>query len=100
MSMPAHPSPQPKESARLYFANPASFPADASIEALSAQSLWTFRYCLASDPGTLTATRAFRTRTRPLSIRELRYQGPMTLDDATGRSFSMYYSMAKLEPGP
>lgn len=82
-STPATPSPQVKESARLYFANPASFPDDASIESLSAQSLWTFRYYLAADPGTLAAAQTIRTRTRPLSIRELRYQGLMALDDAT-----------------
>lgn len=82
-STPANPSPQARESARLYFANPAGFPDDASIESLTAQSVWTFRYYLASAPDTLAATQTFRTRTRPLSIRELRYQGLTALDDAT-----------------
>ena len=80
---PANPSPRAKESARLYFANPANFPDDASIESMRAQSVWTFRYYLAADPATLAATQTFRTRTRPLSIRELRHQGLMALDEAT-----------------
>lgn len=80
---PANPPPRAKETARLYFANPANFPDDASIESMRAQSVWTFRYYLASDPDTLAATQAVRTRTRPLSIRELRYQGLMALDEAT-----------------
>lgn len=80
---PANPPPRAKETARLYFANPASFPDDASIESMHAQSVWTFRYYLASAPATLAATQAVRTRTRPLSIRELRYQGLMALDEST-----------------
>ena len=80
---PANPPPRVKETARLYFANPANFPDDAAIESIAAQSVWTFRYYLAAAPATLAATQVVRTRTRPLSIRELRYQGLMALDEAT-----------------
>lgn len=82
-SIPADPPPRARETARTFFANPANFPDDASIEAMPAQSVWTFRYYLAADPANLAAVQTVRTRARPLSIRELRYQGLMALDEAT-----------------
>jgi len=80
---PVLPRPSAKESGRLYFAKPANHPDDASIESIPANSVWTFRYFLASDPGTPAATQTFRARSRPLSIRELRQQGLAELDTTT-----------------
>ena len=79
-STPASPHPAAKEAARTYFAKPANYPDDSSISALPAQSVWKFDYYLATAPTVIAATQQYKTRSRPLTIAELRYQGLMQLD--------------------
>jgi len=57
---------------------------DADVAAIPAQSVWTYRYYLASNPTVLAATQYYRTRARALTIPELRTRplaafGPQTL---------------------
>ena len=58
--------------------------ADADVAAIPAQSVWTYRYYLASNPTVLAATQYYRTRARALTIPEFRTRplaafGPQTL---------------------
>jgi hypothetical protein len=78
---PATPHPSAKEAARAYFANPANFADDTTISSIPAQSAWKFDYYLASNSSaTPDATQYYKTRSRPLTIAELRTQGMMQLD--------------------
>lgn len=54
----------------LVFSSPQL--SDAEVAAIPAQSVWRFRYYLASDPTTLAAEQAYRTRSRALTIAEFR----------------------------
>lgn len=56
--------------AGLVFASPQL--TEAEVAAIPAQSVWRFRYYLASDPATLAAEQAYRTRSRALTIAEFR----------------------------
>lgn len=54
----------------LVFASPQL--TEAEVAAIPAQSVWRFRYYLASDPATLAAEQAYRTRSRALTLAEFR----------------------------
>lgn len=45
---------------------------DEAVAGMAVQSLWTFKYYLASDPGAVAATQTYRTRARAMTIAELR----------------------------
>ncbi len=56
---------------------------DVQMAAIPAQSLWRFRYYLASDPTTLAAEQNYRTRSRAMTIGEFRARPLPRLTDAS-----------------
>ncbi len=65
----------------LFFADRSVF-TDATIAAIPAQSVWKFDYYLASAPGTLAATQTYKTRSRAMTIEELKQKGLASLAPA------------------
>jgi hypothetical protein len=59
---------------KMFYADRTQF-TDAILATLPAQSVWTFKYYLASAPATLAATQTYKTRARALTIGELQLRG-------------------------
>lgn len=70
------------ETGLVFSSNPA-YATDAGITAIPNQSRWTFRYYLASDPGTVAATQYRTTFKRALGIAEIRTRGLSQFTAAT-----------------
>lgn len=60
----------PSKDIGLLFADPLLN--DQEVSNMAVQSLWTFTYYLASDPGAVAATQTYRTRARAMTVAELR----------------------------
>ena len=64
----------------LYFAATAF--TDLQIAAIPAHSVWIFKYYLTTDPTETPAIQTYKTRSRALTIEELKHQGLAKLSDA------------------